>query len=421
MAVTPGTPTLTEPAIRAERATMTAAAPPNPFTPDAKPDPYPLLARLRREAPVHPLPLPDGGSLWLVTRHADVDLALRDPRLSKRRPQTAELPDAMGQILGRQLLAQDPPDHTRLRRLVSQAFTPRLVAAMEPRIQHIADALLDRVAGKYRLDLIDDYAYPLPLTVIAELLGIPADDHEPFRRWSDAAVALDIPGVPVPQWREDAMVEFVGYLRELFARKRREPADDLVSGLLHAAEGGDVLSGDELLAMVWLLIVAGHETTVNLIGNGMLALLRHPAQLAMLRADPALLPAAVEELLRYDGPVETSTPRFSTAEVDLPGGTIPAGQPVLIVLASANRDEDRFADPDVLDLRRADTRHLAFGKGIHYCLGAPLARMEGRIAIGTALRRLPGLRPDIPLDELAWRPSLLMRGLRSFPVAFGPT
>ncbi|MBC8093789.1 MAG: cytochrome P450, partial [Pseudonocardia sp.] len=354
--------------------------------------------------------------MWIVTRHDDVDAALRDPRLSKRAPGIDAMPPALRNFVAHQMLGMDPPDHTRLRRLVSQAFTPRLVAGMEPRIQHVADDLLDRVQLWGHLDLIDDYAYPLPLTVIAELLGIPADDHQPFRHWSYAAVANDDPGGPVPQWRQTALTEFAAYLRELFARKRREPGNDLVSGLVTAAEGGDSLSGEELLAMVWLLIVAGHETTVNLIGNGMLALLRHPDQLALLRAEPGLLPGAIEELLRYDGPVETSTPRYSTADVDLPGGTIPAGELVFVVLASANRDEHRFADADVLDLRRADPRHLAFGKGIHYCLGAPLARMEGRIAIGTLLRRMPRLRPAVRLDALEWRPSLLMRGLRAFPV-----
>lgn len=397
---------------------MTRTALDNPFTVAAKPDPYPLFAEFRRAAPVHPLPMPDGSRLWLVTRYDDVDLALRDPRLSKRVPHVDALPPPMNTIIRHQMLAQDPPDHTRLRRLVSQAFTPRLVTAMEPRIQHVADDLIDRVRLCEAMDLIDDYAYPLPLTVIAELLGIPAADRAPFRAWSDAAVADDTGGGPPEAWRTAAMVEFGEYLGDLFARKRRVPGDDLVSGLVRAADGGDVLSGDELLAMVWLLIVAGHETTVNLIGNGMLALLRHPAQMAMLRDDPGLLPGAVEELLRYDGPVETSTFRFSTADVELPGGTIPAGEQVLVVLASANRDSDRFPDADVLDLRRADPRHLAFGKGIHYCLGAPLARMEGRIAIGTLLRRLPRLRPAVRPETLVWRSSLLMRGLRTFPVLF---
>ncbi len=392
------------------------AAPPNPFAPEAKPDPYPVFTRLRREAPVHPVPLPDGRRMWVVTRHDDVEAALRDPRLSERDPRVDALPPPMNRIIRHQMLGQDPPDHTRLRRLVSQAFTPKLVASLEPRVQHIADALLDRVQLHGHLDLIDDYAHPLPLTVIAELLGIPDADHGPFRRWSHAAVANEI--VAVADWRAEAMAELADYLEVLFARKRRDPGADLVSGLVHAADGDDRLSDDELMAMVWLLIVAGHETTVNLIGNGLLALLRHPAQLRSLRRGPALLPAAVEELLRYDGPVETSTPRFSTAEVPLPGGTVPADELVLVVLASANRDGARFHDPDVLDVHRADTRHLAFGKGTHYCLGAPLARLEGRVAIGTVLRRLPGLRPAMRLDALQWRPSLLMRGLRSFPVLF---
>ena len=392
------------------------AAPPDPFAPAAQPDPYPAYARLRREAPVHPLVLPDGTRRWLVTRYEDVDAALRDPRLSKRDPQRDAMPPVVRAVVANQMLAQDPPDHTRLRRLVAQAFTPRLVAGREPLVQRTADDLLDRVRPGEGFDLVGDYAHPLPLTVIADLLGIPPEDRGPFRRWSDAAVAVDPAGGPVPPWRLDALGEFAAYLTALFARKRRDPGDDLTSGLVHAADEGDALSPEELLAMVWLLLVAGHETTVNLIGNGVLALLRHPDQLALLRADPGLLPGAVEELLRYDGPVETSTPRFSTAEVDLPGGTIPAGEQVIVVLASADRDPERFPDADVLDVRRADVRHLAFGRGVHYCLGAPLARMEGRIALGTLLRRVPGLRSAVPFEELEWRRSLLVRGLRAFPV-----
>jgi cytochrome P450 len=395
---------------------MTAAAPPDPFAPAAQPDPYPAYARLRREAPVHPLVLPDGTRRWLVTRYEDVDAALRDPRLSKRDPATDSMPPIVRAVVANQMLAQDPPDHTRLRRLVAQAFAPRLVAGREPLVQRTADDLLDRVRPGEGFDLVGDYAHPLPLTVIADLLGIPLEDRGPFRRWSDAAVAVDPAGGPVPPWRLNALGEFAAYLTGLFARKRRDPGDDLTSGLVHAADEGDALSPEELLAMVWLLLVAGHETTVNLIGNGVLALLRHPDQLALLRADPGLLPGAVEELLRYDGPVATSTPRFSTAEVDLPGGTIPAGEQVIVVLASADRDPERFADPDVLDVRRADVRHLAFGRGVHYCLGAPLARMEGRIALGTLLRRVPGLRSAVPFEELEWRRSLLVRGLRAFPV-----
>jgi cytochrome P450 len=316
------------------------------------------------------------------------------------------------------MLDTDPPDHERLRALVSKAFTPRLIERMRPRVQAIADGLLDAVQDSGGMDLIDDYAFPLPITVIAELLGVPAEDRNNFREWSDAAVS----GNASQEYLEEILIPhmqaFTDYLRALFEEKHANPRDDLVSALVQAEEAGDKLSEDELLGMVFLLLVAGHETTVNLIGNGVLALLQHPDQLRKLKDDPSLIKPAVEELLRYDGPVETSTERFAREDVDMGGTVIPRGEMVLVVLAAADHDPERFSDPDDLDITRTDNRHLAFGKGIHHCLGAPLARMEGQIAISTLLRRMPNLRLKGSSESLSWRLGMILRGLRGLPVEF---
>jgi cytochrome P450 len=289
---------------------------------------------------------------------------------------------------------------------------------MRPRVQAIADGLLDAVQDRGGMDLIDDYAFPLPITVIAELLGVPAEDRNNFREWSDAAVS----GNASQEYLEEILIPhmqaFTDYLRALFEEKHANPRDDLVSALVQAEEAGDKLSEDELLGMVFLLLVAGHETTVNLIGNGVLALLQHPDQLRKLKDDPSLIKPAVEELLRYDGPVETSTERFAREDVDMGRTVIPRGEMVLVVLAAADHDPERFSDPDNLDITRTDNRHLAFGKGVHHCLGAPLARMEGQIAISTLLRRMPNLRLKEPPESLSWRPGMILRGLRGLPVEF---
>jgi cytochrome P450 len=403
---------------------MAQTTPPDPFDPHAKPNPYPIYAYLRDRRPVHRITLPNGRGLWLITRYDDVDRALRDPRLVKNM-RNAVAPEQLPNIpdefrLFEHMLASDPPNHTRLRALVHKAFTPPLIERLRPRVQQIADELLDAVVDQGRMDLIDDYAFPLPIMVITELLGVPSKDRNQFREWSNAAVGVEF--VHEANWcseyRRTAMRAFTAYLRALIEDKRVDPKDDLVSGLIFAEEGGEVLTEDELIAMIFLLLVAGHETTVNLIGNGMLALLRHPDQLRMLKDDPGLIVTAVEELLRYDGPVETSTFRYASADVECNGAVIPKGEMVLVVLASANRDASRFADADRLDITRTDNRHLAFGKGVHFCLGAPLARIEGQIAIGTMLCRLPTLRPAASLDQLEWRPGVILRGLRAFPVTF---
>ena len=396
-----------------------------PFSPEFKADPFPFYARLRAEQPLYRTTLPNGRGLWLVTRYDDAVAVLRDPRFVKdwrgtltpeEAAQLPPLPPAF-EVFTRNMLDQDPPNHTRLRALVSKAFTPRLVEALRPRIQQIADGLLDTVDGRGEMDLIDEYAFPLPITVIAELLGVPAADRDRLREWSNAVVAGDFT-VETAHRTAPLLEAFAAYLRALFEERRRAPRNDLISGLLQAEEAGDRLSEDELFAMLFLLLIAGHETTVNLIGNGTLTLLQHAEQLERLRREPELIRPAVEELLRHSGPVEGSTERVAREDIELGGVTIPRGEMVLVMLASADRDPAHFAEPDRLDLTRDNRQHLAFGHGIHYCLGAPLARLEGQIALGTLVRRFPNLRLAVPPDELTWRPGMIIRGLAHLPVAF---
>jgi len=315
------------------------------------------------------------------------------------------------------MLNKDGDDHRRLRRLVSKAFTPRMVEQLRPRIQDIADELLDVVEERRCMDLVDEFAFPLPMMVISELLGIPHDDRDRFRAWSTPIVTPVLTADELALFVEQ-MNDFVAYLRAMFERRRAEPRDDLVSALLQAEDAGDVLTEQELFSMVVLLIVAGHETTVSLIGNAVAALLQQPEQRALLERDAALVPHAIEELLRYDGPVERALNRWAAADVELGGQTIRRGETVILMLGSANRDPDRFADADALDLQRTNVKHLAFGRGSHYCLGAPLARLEAEIALTTLLRRLPGLRLDVAADDLRWRPVPLFRSLVALPVAW---
>jgi cytochrome P450 len=397
----------------------------DPFDPNYIADPHAFYARLRKTAPVQRATLRDGQTVWLVTGFADVEAAFTDPRLVKD-PRNARSVDELARLptltettryIRSHLLYRDPPDHTRLRRLVSKAFTPRMVEQLRPRIQAIADALLDAVAGRGEMDLIKDYAFPLPITVIAEMLGIPAADRDQFRDWSDALLT-GTPPLPPPPAALAAAEGLRRYFEARFEERRRAPAEDLITGLLQAEEAGDKLSREELHGMVYLLLIAGYETTANLIGNGTLALLQHPDQLARLRNDPMLLPSAVDELLRFCAPVATSTIRYAADNVTLGGKVIPKGDIVLVVVMAANRDPDRFPSPDALDITRADNKHLGFGHGNHYCLGAPLARLEGEIALGTLLRRMPGLRLSVAPEALTWRPNFIVRGLVKLPVAF---
>jgi cytochrome P450 PksS len=409
---------------------LTRKAPPgdsvNIASPAFKANPYPFYARLRAEAPAYRVTIITGETAWLITRYDDVAAVLKDERFVKDTANALTPQQAADQHwarklfpgLRRNLLNRDPPDHTRLRALVQTAFTPRLIEQMRDRIQALTDGLLDRARGRGRVDLIRDYALPLPATVIAEMLGVPAEDRHKFHRWSNAMLSAAsstwalLKAVP-NSWA------FLRYARQIIRQRRDRPGDDLVSALTQAEAAGDRLSEDELVAMVLLLLVAGHETTVNLIGNGTLALLEHPEQMDRLRANPALIRPAVEEILRYSSPVEIATERYAREDVTVAGVTIRRGEMVLAGIASANRDERQFPRPDTFDLTREPNRHLAFGLGAHFCLGASLARLEGQIAINTLLRRAPGLRLAAAPAALRWRRGLLLRGLEALPVELG--
>ena len=388
----------------------------NPYDPAFNADPYPTYHRLRAEDPVHRTPM----GFWILTRYDDVATVLRDARFG-RKGFDELIRDRFGKnTFNQAMLFRDPPDHTRLRALVSKAFTPRVIEEMRAKIQKTVDRLLDGVRDARAMDVIADLAYPLPVSVISEMLGVPAEDRDLFRGWSaDIARSLDaivLPTEPEVVERGNAARHALSsYFRALIAERRRRPQRDLLSDLIAAEEQGDKLSEEELMATILLLFVAGHETTVNLIGNGTLALLRNPNQLEALRRSPALIGGAIEELLRYDAPVQR-TGRMPNTDVELGGKRIAKGDLVLSLIGAANRDPAHFAEPDRLDLARADNRHLAFGWGIHFCLGAPLARAEAQAAIGTIARRMPALALATPTPE--WREASALRGLKTLPVTF---
>lgn len=400
----------------------------NLIAPALKANPYPAFSWLRAYAPVHQVMM-NGRQVWIVSRYQDVEIVLKDQRFvrdernvfspeefAKRFPWRLEQGQSGHRFLYQQMLNLDPPDHTRLRALVNLSFTPRLVEQWRERIQSITDELLDVVQERGEMELIEEFAFPLPMIVITEMLGVPLADRVQFRQWSHEVVeAASLPG----GWSNisGSMDALRTYMIELIGQKRRQPTDDLLGGLIRAEAEGEKLTEDELIAMVFLLLSAGHETTVNLIGNGVLALLQHPEQMELLKQTPSLLPTAIEELLRYLGPVPAAAQRRAREDVELDGKLIQKGDPVIVLLASANRDERIFEHAEELDITREANRHLAFGKGIHYCLGAPLARLEGQIAIGTLLRRMPNLRLAIDAEELVWKAGLLM-GLSRLPVAF---
>lgn len=384
-------------------------------------DPYPTYDVMRRDDPVMGQVGIDGETtIYFLTRYHDVERVLtgegaysRDMR-ARGFDDTFPDPD-IDNLLNNHMLNKDGADHRRLRSLVSQAFTPKRVRDMRPRVQAIADGLLDPLIDRGAMDLIGDYAFHLPTIVILEMLGVPAEDRAQFRTWSNAVLspALD----EASQAKAIAqMSAFLAYVKALLAERRAQPTGDMISALVHAEEAGDRLSEGELLGMMMLLIVAGHETTVNLIGNAMVALWRNPATLARLRAEPELMPTAVEEFLRYDGPVERAFNRIAVRSDSFDGGVLPDNALVIPILGAADRDPAVFADPHTLDITRTPNPHLAFGKGPHYCLGAPLARMEGEIALNTLLRRLPGMRPAVPLEALRYRPLPGFRALEALPV-----
>ena len=391
----------------------------NPLSPRMARNPYPHYAELRARDPVHRSRLLDA---WVFSRHADVDAILRDfrrfsndqrkrdPRLRRRR-RSLPLPEPT-------ILFLDPPDHTRLRSLVNKAFTPRAVTALETRIRGMAGALLDEAGDPAGFDLMEALANPLPVMVIAEMLGVPPEDRAQFKTWSNQRARILEPTV---SGRELQIAQQAGRsldacFRKIIEARRAEPRDDIISALVHVEEAGDRLTEREMLGMLRLLLVAGNETTTNLIGNGVLALLRHPEQMRALRDDPGLIPMAIEELLRFDSPVQ-ATLRLVREDCEVNGFPLRRGDNAVLLNGAANHDPAAFDEPDRLDVRRGEVNHVAFGRGIHYCLGAPLARLEGRIAIEVLLERYPALR--LLSDRPAFRSSIVLRGLDALPVAAG--
>jgi cytochrome P450 len=386
---------------------------------------YEILATLRREDPIVQLPGIDGQTpIWFVSRFEDVEAMLKDDRHFVLDPTLAFDPGDAPQyrqgsevleMVNNHLLTKEGEDHRRLRSLVTQAFTPRRISDLRPRIQAIADGLLDRVEVQKEMDLVSAYAFALPIIVIAELLGIPPEDRDRFRAWSDTFVRPALTDAEIDRYVKMAH-EFVAYLTDMFEKRRQDPQDDLISALLQVGEAGDRLSIQELFSMVVLLIVAGHETTVTLIGNATVALLTHPETMAHLREHPEEMPQALEEFLRYDPPVNRTITRFVTEDIEFGGCAFKRGDLIMGLLGSANRDEAHFDDPDRLDIDRDNRSQIAFGRGVHYCLGAPLARLEGEIALNTLLCRLPGLRLAAPKETLEYREVPLFHSYAKIPV-----
>ena len=388
-------------------------------SPRFKANPYPIYARLRTEAPVYRAKvafwLP---AIWIVTRYDDVVSVLKDPRFSKDYIQAYPWIPPSVRAMFRNLLSIDPPDHTRLRSLVQKAFTPGLIGGLRDRIQAICDELLDRCAGSGdRIELIRDYALPVPLTIIADLLGIPVKDRSRFGPWTKkVAAASASASLSVFVRALPALASVSRYIRGLVTQRRASPQDDLMTALVRAEESGDRLTEDEIVSMVILLLLAGHETTVHLIATGALTLMQHPEQRMRMQETPELRASGVDEILRYTSPVEFATPRITLEDVTIGAVTIPRGELVGVSLGSANHDESQFPSPEKFDVAREPNRHIAFGMGSHFCLGAALARLEGEIALTTLFRRFPDLRLAVPSDSLRWRRSLALRGLVALPV-----
>ena len=412
------------------QATGPAAARPvfDPFDPQWASDPFPLYADLRRRAPIHRNDL----GFWVVARHADCLAVLRDRRASSdslnvavermpqglRAPVAEDDPIAAAMIEMRPFLFRDPPDHTRLRGLVSKAFTPKVVESLRTRTQQVVDELLDAALEADRVDLVEAFAYPLPVRVICDLLGVPAEDQDRFKEWSDAlARGLDpdfLLTQEVIDARGEAVLQFSQYFFELLADRRRAPGEDLLSRLVQAEDGGTVLSEAELLSTCILLLVAGHETTVNLISGGTLALLRHPDQMERFRTDPGVHRSGVEEMLRYVSPVQL-TGRALTEDCEFGSVEFAAGDFAMLLIASGNHDPEQFEDPERFDVTRTPNTHLGFGFGIHHCLGAPLARMEAQVALASLVRRAPGLA--LTVEDVTYKTNVVLRGMESLPVS----
>ena len=387
-------------------------------SPEFLADPYPTYSRLRENRmPVYlPLEGPTGG-MWLVTRYDDVAAVLKESRISKEMSRLVPAPPPMA--LDATMLFKDPPLHSRMRSLANQAFTPKRIKDLEARIEQIADALIDRVRARGGMEFIADFAMPLPIIVIAEMLGVPAEERDTFRTWSnDLITGTDmIRGTDERRRKQrEAIMSLMAYFGKLIAERRAEPREDIISALIEAQEEGGRMTEEELLGTCILLLVAGHETTVNLFGNGLLALLRHPDQFSQLKQQPDLLASAVEEMLRFESPVQRGTFRVTAAPVEIGGTTLGPGEQVSAVLGAANRDSDQFPDANKFDISRNPNRHLAFGLGIHFCLGSALARTEARIGFGRLFDRLPGIR--LASEAVEWNPNTLIRGLRALPLQF---
>jgi cytochrome P450 PksS len=388
-------------------------------------DPYPVYARMRHTAPVYKMKASLGAEPYLITRYQDVVDALKDPRYSsdpKKNQQPGEnrmkawwMPRVFG-ILQDSMITSDDPAHQRLRGLVHLAFTPKRIEHITGRIEQITHELLDHAGRQNEIDLVKEFALPLPLTIISDLMGVPEEERQPFYR-AVSPFLESLAGSPLTMLAQYPNANrLLRFFQKMIALRRAEPQDDLITALVQAEQAGDRLSEDELLSMIFLLLLAGHETTVNLISNGTLALLEFPDQLQLLHDNPAIIDRAIEELLRYGNPVENGTNRFLTEDVTLHGVTMPKASNLMLMLASANRDEEAFANADRLDLTRSPNRHVAFGLGAHYCVGAPLARLEGKIAINALVQRYPNLKLTIPREQVPWRTAVAVRGVKALPV-----
>jgi cytochrome P450 PksS len=394
------------------------------WTPEVRANPYPLYARLRKTSPVSTLTRPFFGTAWVLSRYEDVSNALKDPRLVNDRRTLGGSDPFMDhwwmpktlKAFQNTLIATDDPQHRRLRNLVHQAFTPRRVEELRGKVERLTADLLARAEQKPEVDLLADLALPLPLTIISELLGVAEQDRPRFQRAISQVLDSGEPTVLKVLGKIPKALGMLRFFRRLIQQRRRQPREDLLSALVAAEEQGDHLSGDELVAMLFVLLLAGYETTVNLIGNGTLALLEHPEQLRLLRDRPELIDSAVEELLRFTNPLQQPVPRYAREDIALHGHVIPRGATVVLMLASANRDEDAFPNADTLDLTRSPNRHVGFGSGVHFCLGAPLARLEARTALLALIQRYPKLRLAVPAEQLRWRNSASLRGLVKLPV-----
>ncbi|PDY46709.1 cytochrome P450 family protein [Bacillus pseudomycoides] len=389
-----------------------------------KEDAYEIYKESRKLQPILFVNKSELGTEWLITRYEDALPLLKDSRLKKNLENVFSQEDLKpffslenGDHLTKHMLNSDPPDHSRLRALVQKAFTPKMILQLDKRIQNIADTLLDRVEHTNSLNLVNDYAFPLPINVISEMLGIPKEDQEKFRIWSHAVIASPETPEEIKE-NEEKLSEFITYLQYLVDVKRKEPKEDLVSGLIQAESEGSKLSAPELYSMIMLLIVAGHETTVNLITNTVLALLEHPDQLQLLKEKPELIDSAIEEGLRFYSPVEVTTARWAAEPFMIHDQEIKKGDMVIISLASANRDGNVFVNPDVFDITRKNNHHIAFGQGSHFCLGAPLARLEAKIAISTLLNRMPNIQIKGEREKVKWQGNYLMRSLEELPLSF---